>query len=195
MPRDARQLDPALVYLLFATSVGVLALAGYAGYRLFPRFALPAVTGPALLALAAGAGIASFFSPCSFPLLATLLARETGGVSPEERLPRALGFAAALAVGASAFLLLTGAGIALGAGVLFARVTFTSGVGRLLRLVVGALLLLLGLMQLGWLPTNLFGPVVHVGAGLKRAQGRVRQRHPWLGFGVFGFGYLLAGFG
>jgi cytochrome c biogenesis protein CcdA len=48
-----------------------VALTGYAGYELYPRFDLPALEGASLLVLAAGAGVASFFAPCSFPLLVT----------------------------------------------------------------------------------------------------------------------------
>ncbi|MDT8305317.1 MAG: hypothetical protein RRC07_05225, partial [Anaerolineae bacterium] len=63
------------LFLGLVIAVLLLALAGYAGYVLYPRFALPAASGAGLLLLAAAAGLASFFSPCSFPLLATLLAR------------------------------------------------------------------------------------------------------------------------
>jgi hypothetical protein len=53
-------------YGLLAVAVVVVGLAGYLGYVVYPRFDLPAVEGAALLGLAAAAGIASFFSPCSF---------------------------------------------------------------------------------------------------------------------------------
>lgn len=72
-----------LRYFLLISGISVLALVGYAGYVIHPRFDLPAVTGVGLLILAASAGIASFFSPCSFPLLVTLLARETNAGKTE----------------------------------------------------------------------------------------------------------------
>lgn len=62
-------------YVVLVASVAVVGLAGYAGYMLFPRFDLPAVEGVAVLWLAAAAGVASFFSPCSFPLLLSILGR------------------------------------------------------------------------------------------------------------------------
>ena len=52
----------------------VIAIAGRAGFVAFPGFDLPAVHGFTLLGLAAG--LASFFSPCSFPLLVGLLGRQ-----------------------------------------------------------------------------------------------------------------------
>jgi hypothetical protein len=64
---------PTLAYWLLPLAALLITLAGYTGYLLYPRFDLSAGTGLGLLALAAAAGIASFFSPCSFPLLVTLL--------------------------------------------------------------------------------------------------------------------------
>ncbi|MGH8986627.1 MAG: cytochrome c biogenesis protein CcdA [Acidimicrobiia bacterium] len=194
---DARTVRPALRYLALASGAVALALAGYAGYVLYPRFDLPAGTGLGLLVLAAAAGIASFFSPCSFPLLVSMLARplQADRTARQRRpLRHAVEFAAALSVGATAFLLLAGLLIALGGGAAFENVTFTSATGRVIRSVVGMLLITLGLVQLERLRVNLrrFEPATH---GFLRGQARLRRRHPMLGFGLFGFGYLLAGFG
>lgn len=184
-------------YLLLASIIGLLALAGYAGYVLYPRFDLPAATGIGLLALAVGAGVASFFSPCSFPLLVTLLSREsrTDTDSRRMRLNRSLQFGSALAIGAVVFLTLTGLGIALGASAIFGDVTFTSTVGRVLRLTIGTLLILLGLLQFGVIQAAPFDGVHRVSAPMMRRQAQLRQRHPTLGFGLYGFIYILAGFG
>lgn len=72
-------------YAVLVLTIALLALAGYIGYILYPRFDLPGVSGAGLLVLAAAAGLGSFFSPCSFPLLVTLLSRE---VQPDARGPR-----------------------------------------------------------------------------------------------------------
>lgn len=172
--------------LAFAT-MGV-AVAGYLGYVFYPRFDLPAGVGAGLLVLAAGAGIASFFSPCSFPLLVSILARAPAGPGSAFR------FAAALSLGASLFLVAVGAGIAAGGSALFGDVTFTSTAGRAIRIAVGLLLVALGLVQLGRIRVSLrrFEPAVH---GYLRRQAEVRRRRPFLGFTLFGFGYLVAGFG
>lgn len=185
-----------LWYVLLIAGVVVLALAGYAGYVLYPRFDLPAVTGLGLFVLAAAAGIGSFFSPCSFPLLAGLLARETGTDKNQATSPtrRALRFATALSVGATLFLLLTGAGIAAGGAPLFEQVTFTSTIGRIIRITVGAVLILLGLVQLDVVPIS-FGWLADITDPLMRRQARLRRQQPTLGFALLGFGYILAGFG
>jgi cytochrome c biogenesis protein CcdA len=184
----------ALAYSALLLTVLFLALAGYAGYALYPRFDLPAVTGAGLLLLAAAAGLASFFSPCSFPLLATLLARQVRDVPRRQAWTRLLHFAAALAAGATLFLLSAGAVLALGAAPLLEQVTFTSTAGRLIRGGVGALLLLLGLLQWrGLVPGS--SAVYAVARPFVQAQARLRRERPSLAFGLFGFSYILAGFG
>lgn len=184
-----------LRYGLFALAVVALAVAGYAGYALYPRFDLPAASGIGLLVLAAAAGIASFFSPCSFSLLATLLTRESGARAGQHASAgRALQYATALAAGAALFLLLAGLLIALGGSALFAGVTFTSTAGRTIRSVVGLVLILLGLIQLGVVPLSFHGASA-VATPMLRRQARLRREHPTLAFGLYGFAYLLAGFG
>lgn len=188
------------VYGLLALAVLGLALAGYAAFVLYARSGLSATTGSGLFALAVAAGTASFFSPCSFGLLVTLLAREVGdeSSSPDDRPAggRVLLFAGGIAAGAAAFLLLVGLGVAAGGSALFRNVTFTSTPGRVIRGVVGTLLALLGLVQLNVfrLPA-LFDTVAHLGTQIRREQAKLRRRRPLLGFTLFGFGYLLAGFG
>lgn len=173
----------------------MLALAGYAGYVIYPRFDLPAVTGVGLLILAASAGIASFFSPCSFPLLVTLLARETNAAKTEGAVIRALGFALALSMGVIFFLLLAGGAIAIGGGPIFEGVTFTSVAGRAIRLLVGAVLVLLGLGQSSLLRTFSFAKVGEAVKPLEQTRARLEKIHPMAGFFLYGFGYILAGFG
>lgn len=174
-------------YALLAAGTAAVAVLGYLGYVQYPRFELPYATGIALLALAAAAGVASFFSPCSFPLLVSILTR-----------PPAHGslfvFALALSVGATAFLLMLGALIAVGAGTIFEDVTFTSTAGIAIRVVVGSLLIVLGLIQLNRVPISFrrFEPATH---GLLKRQATLRRERPVVGFTLFGFVYLLAGFG
>lgn len=195
MPIVRRRPAATLGYVALVLGSVALALAGYAGYVLYPRFHLPAAAGAGLLLLAAGAGVASFFSPCSFPLLVTMLARplasraEAGSGRP---VGSALRFAAALSIGAATFLLGVGALIALIGGGLIAGVTFTSDAGRIIRLLVGVLLFLLGLIQLGRLPLDLrrFEPALH-----RYLRHQIRGQRSMLAFTLFGFGYLLAGFG
>ena len=181
-------------YSVLVGAVVAVTLAGYLGYVLYPRFDLPAVDGAALLGLAAAAGIASFFSPCSFPLLLGLLARQATRAGGPERGPRPAIFGGALAVGAAVFMLLVGAGIGAGGQALFADVTFASTPGIILRGTVGLVLIVLGLVQLGRLPSPMHA-VERVSAPITRRQARLRRDRPVAGFALFGFGYVLAGFG
>ncbi len=187
-----------LRYTAWAAASVALGLAGYLGYVVYPRFDLPAGAGAGLLVLAAAAGVASFFSPCSFPLLVSMLARPLS--APDESDPkrrpfgRALAYAMALSVGAAMFLALLGGVLSLGAGSMVDEVTFTSTTGRLLRVVVGVALIVFGLVQTGRIPMDLrrFEPALHRTLG---NQAGLRRRRPFRGFVLFGFIYLLAGFG
>jgi hypothetical protein len=92
------------------------------------------------------------------------------------------------------FLLLTGLVLALGAGEWIASFTFTSTTGRLLRLVVGLVLIGFGLWQVGgksltfpWLNRAL--------QPLWAKQTQLRRRQTMVSYGLYGFGYTLAGFG
>ena len=182
--------------MLILGTAGV-ALAGYLGYVMYPRFDLPAGRGALLLGLAAGTGVASFFSPCSFPLLLTMLAhpptQKRAGAATWKTWQR-LRLAAAVSAGAAIFLLLIGAAMALGAQALFKDVTFDSTAGRIIRAVTGDLLIVLGLIQLGVVRVSLrgFEPVSH---RFLAAQSESRTLRPMLRVVLFGFVYLLAGFG
>ncbi|HEY3211359.1 MAG TPA: hypothetical protein VGL18_16515 [Actinomycetota bacterium] len=180
-------------YAVLAAGVALLGLAGYVGYIAYPRFNLPSVAGAGVLLLGAAAGVAAFFSPCSFPLLLTLLGREVKG----GRIGRAravLLFAGAFAAGAVAFLALLGALIGLGGRGLVGSVTFTSPLGVTVRIVVGALLVGLGLVQSGVIPVSFHG-VERLARPLTEAQARLRRERPAAGFALFGFAYLIIGFG
>jgi cytochrome c biogenesis protein CcdA len=182
-------------YGLVALTVLLVSLAGYVGYVLYPRFDLPSVTVLGLFVLAAGAGVACFFSPCSFPLLVSLFGRTPGG--RESRLPtwrQTLPFAIGLSIGAAAFLLLIGAVVGLAGTAVFADVVFTSTEGIMLRSVIGLLLITLGLIQIDVIRISLppvqdlADPLIETGQGNAGIKGTGRVT-------VFGFGYLVAGFG
>lgn len=183
---------PRVRFVVLAGAIALAGLAGYFGYVAYPRFELPSAAGVGLLVLAAAAGIAAFFSPCSFPLLLTLLARRVQ--AKPGRIAAALGFAASFSVGSTVFLLLLGGLIALGGRPVAESVTFTSTAGITIRIVVGALLILLGLVQAEVLPFS-FHPVERLTRRLSGAQARVRRDRPVVGAALFGLAYLLIGFG
>lgn len=182
-------------YSLLVLAVLAVGVAGFVGYVAYPRFDLPRGTGIGLVGLAAAAGVASFFSPCSFPLLATLLIRDS---QPDDARPvrvrRSLSRAIWIAAGAATFVIALGLVIAAGGAGLASSVTFDSVAGRTLRGVVGGGLIIFGLIQIGTISANLrrFEPATH---RLLGRQAALRRRRPVAGFFVFGFAYLAAGFG
>jgi hypothetical protein len=119
-----------------------------------------------------------------------LVARET---TPGQQ-GRATKLALWIGLGALTFLVLAGTLIAVGAGVFFKQVTFTSTAGIAIRAVVGSLLILFGLIQLNVLPVSLLA-VEEAAKPLLARQARLRRERPTLAFGLFGFVYLVAGFG
>jgi cytochrome c biogenesis protein CcdA len=181
-------------YVIVVAAVALVAVAGFVGYVVYPRFDLPAVEGAGLLGLAAAAGVASFFSPCSFPLLVTLLARQAVTDSESGRSARPAVFGGSLALGAALFMLLAGLVVALGGEAIFAGVTFTSPAGITIRVGVGLLLIFLGSIQIGIVPLSMH-TVSRLAQPLLRGQARLRRDRPVAGFAVFGFAYVLAGFG
>jgi cytochrome c biogenesis protein CcdA len=165
----------------------VVGVAGYLGFVAFvgsdPRLAV------GVLVLAAGTGFAAFFSPCSFPLLLTFLSRRS-------TYSTGAALASALRVAAGAALLLTVVATVIGLGGMgLARVVeFDSTTGRIFRLLVGLLLVVLGLSQTRLLAVRMrwLDRVAGVSARLFDP-GRVTN--PGGSDVVYGFAYLLAGFG
>jgi cytochrome c biogenesis protein CcdA len=126
--------------------------------------------------------------------MVTLLARQAVDDSEAGRPPRPAVFGASLALGAAVFMLLAGIVIAAGGEALFSRVTFTSTAGITIRVIVGGLLVFLGLIQVGVVPVSLHA-VSRLAQPFLRGQARLRRERPVAGFALFGFGYVLAGFG
>lgn len=184
--------------ILLGLALGALLvwLAIRVGNLISPRFHVQVLTGGPLYALAVAAGLASFFAPCSFPLLVTLVTRQTHG-HPGARghpLTRVLGVATAVSLGALTFLIPVSVAIAFGSAALARDITPGGPLDGGIRLGIGGILVALGIIQLGWLPNPLAG-IEHLARPLQRAQARYRRTSPLLGFYLLGFGYLLAGFG
>ncbi len=174
-------------FSVLAVGMVVVGLAGYAGFVVFTGSERGAGTSSVLLA--AATGFAAFFSPCSFPLMLTFLSRRAAG-SPRA----ALASAAMMAAGAVSLLGLVAVLIGAGAGAIGGVLSFDSGPGRVFRVAVGAMLVVLGLRQarLVRLRMRWLDRVASTSARLldpSRVSGGRRRDF------VYGFGYLLAGFG
>ena len=101
-PPSATAKSSGRYYALLALAVVGLALIGFIGFVVFPSLGVSSGAGAGLLVLAAAAGVASFFSPCSFPLLVGMLGRPVAERAEEgDRQSRreTLAFATALSLG------------------------------------------------------------------------------------------------
>jgi cytochrome c-type biogenesis protein len=178
-------------------ALAALIAAGYLGFRTFAT--VPDLGAFNLYLLAIVAGVASFFSPCAFPLLPSYFsfyhqAGESTGAAAHRGRSIQLGLSAAL--GVMTFTLFLGLIIAaLGTG--FAEGLSISGPEpsqfvRGFRGAVGALLLGLGIAQLAGL--NLKPKFMEAFAYRTRPQ-REGNRGPAASLYLYGLGYNAAGMG
>ena len=165
----------------------VVGIVGYLGFVAFVR--ADKAAGSGVLVLGAATGFAAFFSPCSFPLLLTFLARRS-----EESKGSALLSSLRVGFGAALLLGLLGLVLALGGRAVGRLVQFDEPLGRAFRLVVGGGLIVLGLKQtqlvrfkMRWM----YSVAGRAGQRFDPSQSATRGRSDFL----YGFGYLLAGFG
>ncbi len=172
-----------------ATVMGmvVVGVAGYLGFVAFVGSEREISAG--VMVLAAATGFAAFFSPCSFPLLLTFLARRS-----TETKGAAIVSAVRVGAGAIAFLGIVAVVLALGGTAFGSVIGFDSTAGRIFRLTVGVVLVGFGLRQarllrieMRWLDrvANSAGRAFDPSGHSSQARSDV----------VYGFGYLLAGFG
>jgi cytochrome c-type biogenesis protein len=181
--------------------MAVLAAVIAAGYRGFRAYVLAEdFAALNLFGIAVVAGVASFFSPCAFPLLPSYLSfyHMASGTVPAGHVDRSrpvrLGMAAALVVITFDLLLglliaLLGTGVANGLGITGPE---PNAFVRSLRLVVGAVLLVLGVGQLAnWNLKPRFVEALIYGSRPRPASGR----GPATALYLYGFGYTAAGMG
>ena len=174
----------------FSAVVAGLVVVGVAGYVGFVAFvgSDPGVAA-GVMVLAAGTGFAAFFSPCSFPLLLTFLARRSAD-SPGAALASAL----RVAGGAALLLAVLAASIVFGGFAIGGVVEFDSTTGRMFRLLVGLLLVIFGLRQARLLALRMAW-LDWIAGFSARILDPGRVSHPGRSDVAYGFGYLLAGFG
>lgn len=172
--------------------------AGYAGFRYFATTVMLRPSAYQLPALAVIAGVASFFSPCAFPLLPSFLsfyARASNNGTQTTQSTRVLGLGLTAAVGVVTFTLILGTIIGL-LGVSAGKALSISGPepSRYVlwfRGALGVILVLLGLAQ--WFNINLKPGIADRLAWHTRPnhQGNGRAAALYL----YGLGYTAAGMG
>jgi cytochrome c biogenesis protein CcdA len=172
-----------------AVAVGLL-VAGLAGYVGFVAVADgDRSSSSAIMALAAAAGFAAFFSPCSFPLLLTFLTRRA-----DESIGAAAVTAIRVGLGAATLLAAIAAVTAVAGDAAATALGFDRPAGRVFRVAIGSGLIIFGLrqarlirMRMRWLD-RVAGRAAAI---FDTSQSSGRSRSDF----VYGFGYLLAGFG
>ncbi len=171
---------------------------GYFGFRHFATTVMPQMGAFNLLALAIIAGVASFFSPCAFPLLPSYLSFYTtarGDRDQSAKTAHAWVLGLAAAAGVITFTLVLGALIGLlGAGA--GKALSISGPEpslfvRWFRGGVGVILIALGIAQ--WLNLNLKPGLADALAWRTRPQRETQKPAAALFF--YGLGYNAAGMG
>lgn len=180
--------------ILLTSTVALTAVAGYGGFRLAAQIDLGAETGAGLVVLAVITGFAVFFSPCSFPLLVAILARPVGASHSTQRRRTSLTPALAMGTGAALFLLIVGAVVGLVGEGIAQAVGFSTVPGRVLRATVAAIVLTAGLVQLGVIQVPLWR-VTRLAAPLETQRAAISDRHQHAAHVLYGFGFVLAGFG
>ena len=201
MSSQSTQVQTSRAWLQYAVLIIVFVIviiAGYLGFRVFAT--TPTLDAANLFLFAAVAGVASFFSPCAFPLLPSYFSfYQTAGKHTEgdrKGSGNALRFGLAAALGVITFALILGTIIAvLGTGVaqsLSISSPEASQFVRIFRGVVGSILVTLGVVQLlGW---NLKPTFVDAFAFYTRPR-RVGERGPATNLYLYGLGYNAAGMG
>jgi len=174
-------------FLFVALGVLVVGIFGYLGFLAFAQ--ADRAAGSGVLVVGAVTGFAAFFSPCSFPLLLTFLARRG-----EESKRAALVAALRVGLGATALLALVALAMAIAGAAVGTLVQFDDPAGRIFRVIVGGVLIGLGLKQSRLVDFDakwMHRIIGRAGQRLDRSSTSTRLRADFL----YGFGFLLAGFG
>ncbi|MCI0712330.1 MAG: hypothetical protein L0154_19405 [Chloroflexi bacterium] len=186
----ANQTDGWMLYTGILTLFGVITAGGYIIFRVFATTVMPDLSAYNLLALSIIAGVASFFSPCAFPLLPGYFslyyaeAENTGKAK--------LSLAAASGVISFNLILgviigVVGTGLAQGLSITGDQAIFT----RAFRSLVGIVLIFLGIAQFR-------------GVNLKplladhlawRTRPHLENKNPTRSLYFYGLGYNAAGMG
>lgn len=190
--REERPRSYFFRYGLVILSIGIVTFFGYVGFVAFLKDFMPAFTLYSLYLIAIVAGVATFFSPCSFPLLPGYLSfyyRSEQG----ERGNTAFSRGVLAALGVVSFNIVLGVVIAmLGQGVATTLSISSSNpslLTRLFRLGIGTILIALGALQL----SNVTFHNRTIDTVAKRFSSVAKSGER--GLYLYGFGYNLAGIG
>ncbi len=179
-----------LRWIIVLVSMVAVGFGGYLGFVTFVETGSVGGLRAGAMGLAVATGFAAFFSPCSFPLLLTFLVRQYGSGSRR----RAVMSSVIVGFGAVVFFGLLAVALALAGEGLGRFVGFDTTTGRLFRGVLGGFLVFLGLRQAHLIKAR-FRVLDTIAGAAGRTFDIANVENPATRNFVYGFGYVLAGFG
>lgn len=191
------QVNSWLIYAGVISLFVAIIIIGYLIFREFATQVMPDFGAFNLLTLSIIAGVASFFSPCAFPLLPGYFSVYYAGADTETEMKSSkfkLGLASAFGVISFNLLLglvigVLGTGFAQGLSITGEEPIFI----RFFRGIVGIILIMLGIAQFREL--NLKPMLADALAWRTRPRSNTDKQNPALSLYLYGFGYNAAGMG
>lgn len=178
-------------YVIIILLIALITMLGYLGFRFYHILSISSFSEYGLYFLALVAGIAAFFSPCSFTLLPAYISASYGNIQEGDK---KIGYIFSAAVGVLSFSIILGivvTAIGKAASIATFGLAATSPDVYLVifRVFVGAILIFFGFMQISNATMhNRFTDGIAQRFNLK-------QKEKFWKFYMYGFGYTLAGIG
>lgn len=178
-------------YVIIILLIALITMLGYLGFRFYHILSISSFSEYGLYFLALVAGIAAFFSPCSFTLLPAYISASYGNIQEGDK---KIGYIFSAAAGVLSFSIILGivvTAIGKAASIATFGLAATSPDVYLVifRVFVGAILIFFGFMQISNATMhNRFTDGIAQRFNLK-------QKEKFWKFYMYGFGYTLAGIG
>ena len=178
-------------YVIIILLIALITMLGYLGFRFYHILSISSFSEYGLYFLALVAGVAAFFSPCSFTLLPAYISASYGNIQEGDK---KIGYIFSAAVGVLSFsiilgIVVTAIGKATSIATFGLAATSPDVYLVIFRVFVGAILIFFGFMQISNATMhNRFTDGIAQRFNLK-------QKEKFWKFYMYGFGYTLAGIG
>ncbi len=178
-------------YVIIILLIALITMLGYLGFRFYHILSISSFSEYGLYFLALVAGVAAFFSPCSFTLLPAYISASYGNIQEGDK---KIGYIFSAAAGVLSFsiilgIVVTAIGKATSVATFGLAATSPDVYLVIFRVFVGAILIFFGFMQISNATMhNRFTDGIAQRFNLK-------QKEKFWKFYMYGFGYTLAGIG
>ena len=178
-------------YVIIILLIALITMLGYLGFRFYHILSISSFSEYGLYFLALVAGVAAFFSPCSFTLLPAYISASYGNIQEGDK---KIGYIFSAAAGVLSFsiilgIVVTAIGKATSIATFGLAATSPDVYLVIFRVFVGAILIFFGFMQISNATMhNRFTDGIAQRFNLK-------QKEKFWKFYMYGFGYTLAGIG